>query len=139
MAWYGCLGILLKCCEGRVTVIDLVNESVVEGCVVSVDEKMNINLKNALLTKPNGEQDVFTNFFAHGRKIRYVHLPDDTDPSLILTKEIDRAVSARFPSGKGRRVNTRKQTESRNLRKKVKEAVENGSSALRSTTTKAVG
>eukprot|EP00117_Sycon_ciliatum_P027522 scpid88228/ scgid22341/ U7 snRNA-associated Sm-like protein LSm10 len=123
MAWRGSLTIMLDCCRGEVTVVDLVNESMIEGVVESVDSEGNMEMKNAILTKANGEQDVFSVFFVQGRKIRYVHLPEDVDAASLLENAVEKKVSARFPSGKGRSM-SKKMAKSQALRKKVKDALE---------------
>jgi len=50
------LTVLLKGLEGKVTTIDLRNESSLRGRIDSVDHLMNVTLTDAVLFAPGGEQ-----------------------------------------------------------------------------------
>uniref|UniRef100_A0A8D0C485 LSM10, U7 small nuclear RNA associated n=1 Tax=Salvator merianae TaxID=96440 RepID=A0A8D0C485_SALMN len=73
------LVILLQGLHGRVTTVELRDESVAVGRVVNVDAFMNIRLAEATFTDRHGHSSCLNDLFLTGRNIRYVHIPDDVD------------------------------------------------------------
>uniref|UniRef100_A0A131X8Y5 Putative small nuclear ribonucleoprotein smd1 n=1 Tax=Hyalomma excavatum TaxID=257692 RepID=A0A131X8Y5_9ACAR len=72
------LVLMLQSLRGRQTTIELRNELSIYGTVENVDAFMNVDLSDATVVGPNGEE-TYASFFVQGRQVRYVHIPDDID------------------------------------------------------------
>uniref|UniRef100_L7M216 Sm domain-containing protein n=1 Tax=Rhipicephalus pulchellus TaxID=72859 RepID=L7M216_RHIPC len=77
------LVLMLQSLRGRQTTIELRNELSVWGTVESVDAFMNVDLSDATVVGPNGEE-TYASFFVQGRQVRYIHIPDDIDMAASL-------------------------------------------------------
>ncbi|XP_009952940.1 PREDICTED: U7 snRNA-associated Sm-like protein LSm10, partial [Leptosomus discolor] len=71
------LVILLQGLHGRVTTVDLRDESTATGRVTNVDAFMNVRLAEVTFTDRQGAVSHLDEFFVTGRNIRYVHIPDE--------------------------------------------------------------
>lgn len=89
------LTILLKGLQGKVTTIELRNESSIRGRIDSVDYLMNTTLTDAVVVAPDGRQlKTCEEFFVQGKNIRYVHIPDDVN----IIKTIEEQVKSITPA-----------------------------------------
>ncbi|CAM1328644.1 LSM10 (predicted) [Pycnogonum litorale] len=71
---------LLQSIQGMRTTVELRNESSIEGVISKVDGYMNIEMTDAtFITASKLESYNFEYFFVQGKKIRYVHIPDEVD------------------------------------------------------------
>ncbi|XP_042296194.1 U7 snRNA-associated Sm-like protein LSm10 [Sceloporus undulatus] len=73
------LVILLQGLHGRVTTVELRDETVAVGRVTNVDAFMNIRLAQATFTDRHGCTSELADLFVAGRNVRYVHIPDEVD------------------------------------------------------------
>uniref|UniRef100_A0A224ZBG9 U6 snRNA-associated Sm-like protein LSm2 n=1 Tax=Rhipicephalus zambeziensis TaxID=60191 RepID=A0A224ZBG9_9ACAR len=90
------LVLMLQSLRGRQTTIELRNELSVWGTVQSVDAFMNVDLSDATVVGPTGEE-TYASFFVQGRQVRYIHIPDDIDMAASLQLQDTRA--RRDPEG----------------------------------------
>ncbi|KAL1419081.1 hypothetical protein MTO96_005197 [Rhipicephalus appendiculatus] len=90
------LVLMLQSLRGRQTTIELRNELSVWGTVESVDAFMNVDLSDATVVGPTGEE-TYASFFVQGRQVRYIHIPDDIDMAASLQLQDTRA--RRDPEG----------------------------------------
>lgn len=84
------LVLMLQSLRGRQTTIELRNELSVWGTVESVDAFMNVDVSDATVVGPNGEEN-YASFFVQGRQVRYIHIPDDIDMAASLQLQDTRA------------------------------------------------
>ncbi|XP_060114580.1 U7 snRNA-associated Sm-like protein LSm10 [Heteronotia binoei] len=82
------LVILLQGLHGRVTTVELRNESVAVGRITNVDAFMNVHLAEATFTDQHGCSSWMDSLFVTGRNIRYVHIPDDVDIRTTIEKQL---------------------------------------------------
>ncbi|XP_060640031.2 U7 snRNA-associated Sm-like protein LSm10 [Anolis sagrei] len=73
------LVLLLQSLTGRVTQVELRDESLAVGRVTNVDAFMNIRLGPTTFTDRAGRTSQLEGLFVAGRSVRYVHIPDDVD------------------------------------------------------------
>lgn len=78
---------LLKAIEGRDTCVELQGDVECKGTIVSVDGYMNITMENVKYNSPTRSR-TFDQFFITGRKIRYVHIPDDVDMKQAMERKL---------------------------------------------------
>lgn len=77
---------LLQAIRGRRTCIELRDDCIVEGKLISVDGFMNAELRDVTFKKPlkilsdKYTESTFDYFFVKGTRIRYVEIPEDLDP-----------------------------------------------------------
>ena len=94
---------------GKVTTVELRNESFVTGKVVEVDGFMNVTLQDVVFTTPSGIKQKFNMFFAPNRLIRYVQIPPEVDIKKGLARLLDKSAAAKtgskaeFSLSKGRK------------------------------------
>ncbi|KAJ6663387.1 hypothetical protein lerEdw1_009466 [Lerista edwardsae] len=82
------LVILLQGLHGRVTTVELRDESVAVGRIVNVDAFMNIRLAEATFTDRCGRSSWLADLFVTGRNVRYVHIPDDVDIRTAIEQQL---------------------------------------------------
>ncbi|OWF50960.1 U7 snRNA-associated Sm-like protein LSm10 [Mizuhopecten yessoensis] len=70
---------LLKAVEGKVTTVELRNESTVSGFVEHVDAYMNVTMTDVSFRNYKGKVSSFEQFFVQGINIRFVQIPDEVD------------------------------------------------------------
>ncbi|XP_060067477.1 U7 snRNA-associated Sm-like protein LSm10 [Ylistrum balloti] len=70
---------LLKAVEGKVTTVELRNESTVSGFVEHVDAYMNVTMTNVSFRNYKGKVSSFDQFFVQGVNVRFVQIPDEVD------------------------------------------------------------
>lgn len=99
------LVILLQGLRGRVTTVELRDESAATGRVTSVDAFMNVRLAEVTFTDRQGTVSQLDELFVTGRNIRYVHIPDDVDIRATIEEQLQAIHRVRFFGGrdKGRR------------------------------------
>ncbi|XP_068241405.1 U7 snRNA-associated Sm-like protein LSm10 [Palaemon carinicauda] len=85
---FNTLACLLMGLEGYKTTVELHNDAFVSGLIVEVDTKMNTEMQDAYYTDGNGKTVHLENFHVRGRKIRYVHIPDQVDVMKIITEKV---------------------------------------------------
>lgn len=90
------LSCIIGFCIGKVTTVELRNESHVTGRVVEVDGFMNTTLREAEFCDPLGQRRRFDIFFVPKRLIRYVQIPTEIDIKKSLEKLFE------SPPGRGR-------------------------------------
>ncbi|XP_033100435.1 U7 snRNA-associated Sm-like protein LSm10 [Anneissia japonica] len=79
---------LIQALEGKVTTIELRNESEVYGEIESVDGYMNVQMKHVEFTDQDGNCSFLENLHVRGRNIRYVHIPDDVNILGSIRKQL---------------------------------------------------
>lgn len=88
------LGRFLEYSIGVYIIIELKDESAVEGTLVNCDPKsLNSNLENVILYKrrqKNLKPLKFDNFFIKGNCIRFVHFKDETTVLNILKRSMSK-------------------------------------------------
>ncbi|KAF2367301.1 LSM domain eukaryotic/archaea-type [Trinorchestia longiramus] len=84
---------------GRETTVELHNDSYVTGIISNADGKMNIEMVNAQLTDGNDHSIRLSKFYVMGRKVRYVHIPEDVDVLRLIESQVGTPGSMR---GRGR-------------------------------------
>nr|XP_020656219.1 U7 snRNA-associated Sm-like protein LSm10 [Pogona vitticeps] len=82
------LVILLQGLHGRVTTVELRDESVAVGNITNVDAFMNIRLAKATYTDRAGHSSWLAELFVTGRNVRYVHIPDDVDITATIKTQL---------------------------------------------------
>lgn len=99
------LVILLQGLCGRVTTVELRDESAATGRVTSVDAFMNVRLAEVTFTDRQGAVSQLDELFVTGRNIRYVHIPDEVDIRATIEEQLQAIHRVRFFGGrdKGRR------------------------------------
>ncbi|XP_064490953.1 U7 snRNA-associated Sm-like protein LSm10 [Pseudopipra pipra] len=99
------LVILLQGLRGRVTTVELRDESAAAGLVTGVDAFMNVRLAEVTLTDRRGAVSHLDELFVTGRNVRYVHIPDDVDIRATIEEQLRAIHRVRFFGGrdKGRR------------------------------------
>lgn len=85
---------LVVALEGWRTTVELHNDAFVSGLVVNVDAKMNIDMEDARYTDGNGKMVRLENFHVRGRKVRYVHIPDQIN----IMEAIQQKVTVKAPN-----------------------------------------
>ncbi|XP_042868971.1 U7 snRNA-associated Sm-like protein LSm10 [Penaeus japonicus] len=80
-----CLAMALK---GWKTVVELHNDSFACGKIVDVDVKMDIEMSEVRYTDGNGNTLKLDNFHVSGRRIRYIHIPDQIDIMKAIEKKV---------------------------------------------------
>lgn len=98
---------LIHACKGFETTIELRDESSIFGRIENVDGYMNITISNAKFTKINGLIECFEELFIQGRKIRFVHIPDQIDIRQAIKEQLQliantRKRQERKPKNRGR-------------------------------------
>ena len=79
---------LLQGIMGRVTTVELRNESSARGKIDNVDGFMNVKMTNVLFTTPDGTEMNMQEFFVKGPQIRYVHIPDDVNMLQVMKQQL---------------------------------------------------
>lgn len=99
------LVILLQGLHGRVTTVDLRDESTATGRVTNVDAFMNVRLAEVTYTDRQGAVSHLDEFFVTGRNIRYVHIPDEVDIRTTIEQQLETIHRIRYFGGsnKGRK------------------------------------
>ncbi|XP_071623668.1 U7 snRNA-associated Sm-like protein LSm10 [Heliangelus exortis] len=99
------LVILLQGLRGRVTTVDLRDESTATGRVTNVDAFMNVRLSEVNFTDRQGTVSRLEELFVTGRNIRYVHIPDEVDIRATIEQQLQAIHRVRYFGGrdKGRR------------------------------------
>lgn len=99
------LVILLQGLRGRVTTVELRDESAATGRVTSVDAFMNVRLAEVTFTDRQGAVSSLDELFVTGRNIRYVHIPDEVDIRATIEEQLQAIHRVRYFGGrdKGRR------------------------------------
>ncbi|XP_072774042.1 U7 snRNA-associated Sm-like protein LSm10 [Taeniopygia guttata] len=99
------LVILLQGLRGRVTTVELRDESAAAGRVTSVDAFMNVRLAEVTFTDRRGAVSRLDELFVTGRNIRYVHIPDEVDIRATIEEQLQAIHRVRYFGGrdKGRR------------------------------------
>ncbi|KAM9369705.1 U7 snRNA-associated Sm-like protein LSm10 [Phaethornis superciliosus] len=99
------LVILLQGLRGRVTTVDLRDESTATGRVTNVDAFMNVRLSEVSFTDRQGRGFQLEELFVTGRNIRYVHIPDEVDIRATIEQQLQAIHRVRYFGGrdKGRR------------------------------------
>lgn len=82
------LVILLQGLHGRVTTVDLRDESTAMGRITNVDAFMNIRLAEVTFTDRRGRSSWLEDLFVTGRNVRYVHIPEDVDIRTTIEKQL---------------------------------------------------
>ncbi|XP_037787532.1 U7 snRNA-associated Sm-like protein LSm10 [Penaeus monodon] len=80
-----CLAMGLK---GWKTTVELHNDSFACGRIVDVDVKMNIEMSEVRYTDGNGKMLKLDNFHVSGRRIRYIHIPDQVDIMKMIENKV---------------------------------------------------
>ncbi|XP_069828756.1 U7 snRNA-associated Sm-like protein LSm10 isoform X2 [Dendropsophus ebraccatus] len=96
------LVLLLQGLHGRVTTVDLRNESSATGTVLNVDAFMNIRLKKVTYTDRHGQEAKLDDLFITGRNVRYVHIPEEVEIIPTIEEQLRKIQSVRG-FGKGRK------------------------------------
>ncbi|XP_069124230.1 U7 snRNA-associated Sm-like protein LSm10 [Argopecten irradians] len=78
---------LLKAVEGKVTTVELRNESTVSGLVEHVDGYMNVTMTDVSFRNYKGKVSRYDNFFVQGANIRFVQIPDEVDMKKAIEYE----------------------------------------------------
>uniref|UniRef100_A0A8C6LTS3 LSM10, U7 small nuclear RNA associated n=1 Tax=Nothobranchius furzeri TaxID=105023 RepID=A0A8C6LTS3_NOTFU len=97
------LVVLLQGLQGRVTTVDLRDESTAQGRVLSVDAFMNVRLKDVLYQDRRGRRRQLQDLFITGRNVRYVHIPDDVDMMKTIQNQLDKIHRVRSFGSEGRK------------------------------------
>ncbi|NWX90887.1 LSM10 protein, partial [Nothoprocta ornata] len=99
------LVILLQGLCGRVTTVELRDESWAAGRVTSVDAFMNVRLVDVTFTDRQGAACRLDELFVTGRNVRYVHIPDDVDIRATIEQQLQAIQRVRYFGGrdKGRK------------------------------------
>ncbi|NWY68134.1 LSM10 protein, partial [Erithacus rubecula] len=99
------LVILLQGLCGRVTTMELRDESAAAGRVTSVDAFMNVRLAEVTFTDRKGAVSHLDELFVTGRNIRYVHIPDEVNIQATIEEQLRAIHRVRYFGGrdKGRR------------------------------------
>ena len=99
------LVVLLQGLHGDVTAVELRDESVARGRVVSVDAYMNVRLADVLLRDRRGRLARLQDLFITGRNVRYVHVPDHVDVAATIETQLAKISRMRHFGGgrKGRK------------------------------------
>ena len=101
------LSCVIELSLGKVTTVELRNESFVTGKVVEVDGFMNVTLEDVIFTTPSGMKQKFSMFFAPNRLIRYVQIPPEIDIKKGLARLLDKKSASKndkeFGLSKGRK------------------------------------
>lgn len=92
------LSCVIGLCIGKVTTVELRNESHVTGRVVEVDGFMNTTLREAEFCDPMGFRRKFDVFFVPKRLIRYVQIP----PEIDIKSSMEKMFGDRQAMGRGR-------------------------------------
>ncbi|XP_005997298.1 U7 snRNA-associated Sm-like protein LSm10 [Latimeria chalumnae] len=97
--------ILLQGLHGRVSTVDLKDESGVRGRIINVDAFMNIRLSEVTYTDRNGQSHQLEDFFVTGRNVRYVHIPQDVNIIETIEAQLQKIHRVRHfgAQGKGKR------------------------------------
>ncbi|XP_047498053.1 U7 snRNA-associated Sm-like protein LSm10 [Penaeus chinensis] len=74
--------------QGWKTTVELHNDSFACGRIVEVDVKMNIEMSEVRYTDGNGKMLKLDNFHVSGRRIRYIHIPDQVDIMKLIEKKV---------------------------------------------------
>ncbi|XP_012289851.2 U7 snRNA-associated Sm-like protein LSm10 [Aotus nancymaae] len=93
--------ILLQGLQGRVTTVDLQDESVAHGRIDNVDAFMNIRLAEVTYTDRWGHQVKLDDLFVTGRNVRYVHIQDDVNIISTIEQQLQIIHRVRNFGGKG--------------------------------------
>ncbi|KAL3285794.1 hypothetical protein HHI36_000318 [Cryptolaemus montrouzieri] len=73
--------------ENEYTMIDLRNEAIVTGKIVTVDGGMNIEMEDVTLYDARGVEQSFPTFFISARTIRHVHIPKNVTPQELFARQ----------------------------------------------------
>lgn len=83
------LVLLLQGLQGLETTVELRNEGVARGRVLSVDAFMNVRLRDATYQDGAGGPAVqLQDLFVTGRNVRYVHIPEQLDVTETIQKQL---------------------------------------------------
>lgn len=127
------LTVLLKGLEGKVTTIELRNESSVRGRIDSVDYLMNVTLTDAVVFSLDGRQLICEEFFVQGKNVRYIHIPDDVD----IMKTIEEQVEMITPAGPtARKPKPTAEEKKRNIKLEKKKKLDSAVEAMKAQLTK---
>ncbi|XP_064254329.1 U7 snRNA-associated Sm-like protein LSm10 isoform X10 [Passer domesticus] len=94
------LVILLQGLRGRVTTVELRDESAAAGRVTSVDAFMNVRLAQVTFTDRRGAVSQLDELFVTGRNIRYVHIPDEVDIRAAIEEQLQAIHRVRYFGGR---------------------------------------
>uniref|UniRef100_A0A8C5LT66 LSM10, U7 small nuclear RNA associated n=1 Tax=Leptobrachium leishanense TaxID=445787 RepID=A0A8C5LT66_9ANUR len=97
------LVILLQGLHGKVTTVDLRDESSAMGTITNVDAFMNIRLEKVTYKDRQGKAAVLDDLFITGRNVRYVHIPEEVDIIQTIQGELQKIQRIRGFGGRGRK------------------------------------
>lgn len=84
------LVVLLQGLLGQETTVELRNEGVARGRVLSVDAFMNVRLADVLYRDRGGRSAQLQDLFITGRNVRYVHIPDHVDIMATIQSQLNK-------------------------------------------------
>ena len=84
---------LLTGLQGVHTTVELRNDNVIWGRIISVKADMDTFLEEVTLTKVDGSHEYFDEFFVKGTQIRYVQIPDHINMRRAIERELNVTVS----------------------------------------------
>ncbi|XP_014251449.1 U7 snRNA-associated Sm-like protein LSm10 [Cimex lectularius] len=88
------LSCLAKGLIGKYTIVDLRNDSSVNGKIDSVDGCLNVTLVDAIFTNSKGDEFFFDLFFVRERNVRYIHIPREISVMDTIVSSLN---AIRFP------------------------------------------
>ncbi|XP_033741152.1 U7 snRNA-associated Sm-like protein LSm10 [Pecten maximus] len=118
---------LLKAVEGKVTTVELRNESTVSGFVKHVDAYMNVTMTDVSFRNFKGKVSSFDHFFVQGVSIRFVQIPDEVDmrKALEYHANIDKIRAEEIREELKRATKLKMQRKERNFKKLHEKQIKN--------------
>lgn len=85
---YKTLNILVSGLEGKNIIVEMKNDSEIEGRLESSDGFMNLQMKNGTFTFADGKKSKFSDMKVRGSSIRFVQLPSDINPVSVIRQQL---------------------------------------------------
>lgn len=74
--------------EGHRLIVEMKNDSEIEGILEESDGFMNLHMKDVKFTFPNGKRIQFDESHIRGTSIRFIQLPSDVNPVAVIKKQL---------------------------------------------------
>ncbi|XP_073985142.1 U7 small nuclear RNA associated Lsm10 [Rhodnius prolixus] len=82
--------VLAKGLVGKYVLVDLRNDSAVNGKIDDIDSSMNVTMSDVIFTDAGGNEYYYNIFFIKERNIRYIHIPTEVDINNLIVSSLEK-------------------------------------------------
>lgn len=88
------LACFVQALQGQQVVVELRQDTIVRGTLLSADDQLNLQLNGASYQPLTGERHQAEYVCIRGRHVRFIHLPGNLDPATAIQQHRKRAAEA---------------------------------------------